>query len=233
MAGTATVGKLMKFTGRLFFWVIGISVVLVWVGPVAAEDLAAALAAGRVSASLHGNGGSSGDSVELVVAKTAAAGAGTLSLTIAPGTRLQSRNAAAQSMVVAGVRGRVVGGDSYEPSSVIEISGQGSTTYLLEGYCMEFDKDNPSSDTVFSVTPPDPVLACILSAAAGLSTEAKQAAVWIYTDHATFAHVNEKFDVSQADCAAAEAAVKKCQVIAKPETVAGPQPAAPRNSSAK
>ncbi len=201
--------------------------------PVVAEDLAAVLASGRVSAVFRGNGGSSGDAIELVVAKAAQAGPGILSLTIAPGTRLQSQDAAAQSMVVAGVRGRATGGDSYEPSSVIVVSGTGPTTYFLEGYCMEFEKDNPSSNTTFSMTSPDPVLACILSEANGLSTDAKQAAVWIYTDHATFEHVNEKFSVSRADWDAAEAVVRKCQMLAKKATEGGQETDSPRKSDAK
>lgn len=41
---------------------------------VVAEDLAVALAVGRVSAVFRGDGGSSGDSIELPIAKTAQAG---------------------------------------------------------------------------------------------------------------------------------------------------------------
>jgi len=210
----------MKLTTKSVFWFLGLSVVLACAGPVAAEDLASAIAAGRVNASFRGNGGSSGDAIELVVSKTPEAGTGTLTLTVERGTRLQSRDAAAQSMVIAGVRGLSTGGDSYEPSSEIEVSDRQPKIYFLEGYCMEFEKENPSGDTAFSMTSPDPVLACILSHADGLSTEAKQAAIWIHTDHATFEHVNEKFAVSKEDWAAAEAVLKKCQAAPKREAPA-------------
>jgi hypothetical protein len=218
----------MKSIPRKFLRALGLSVVLACAGSVAAEDLAAAIAGGRVTATFHGNGGSSGDAIELVVSRTAKAGTGTLSLTVEPGTRLQSRVAADQSMVIAGVRGLSTGGDSYEPSSVIEISDQESRTYFLEGYCMEFEKENPSSGTTFSISSPDPVIACILNHADGLSTEAKQAAVWIHTDHAGFEHVNEKFNVSKEDWAAAEAVIEKCQAPGKKEA-----PAEASDSSAK
>jgi hypothetical protein len=145
----------------------------------------------------------------LEVTKTARAGSGTLRLTVAPGTRLQSRNDADQNMVVAGVRGRAVNASSFEPDSVIEVAGEGSATYILESYCMDFDRNNPSAATGFSITSPDPVLTSILKEAGSLSTQAKQAAVWIYTDHATYKHVNAKFPLSEADWAAAEAVVNK------------------------
>ena len=188
-----------------------ILVLLVCAGPLFAEDFSAALASGKVTARFSGNGGSSGDSINAVVEKSAKAGAGAITLTIAPGTRLQSRSASDQNMVVAGVRGRSMGGDSYTPASAIEVPDSGSATYILEGYCMDFEKDNPSANTAFSVGSPDPVLAAILGAAEGLSTAAKQSAVWIYTDHSTYGLVNEKFHVSKEDWAAAEAAVRKAK----------------------
>lgn len=189
----------------------GIAILLAWAGPVAAEDLASAIGSGKVSARFCGNGASSGDAIAVVVEKTARAGNGTLTLTVPPGTRLESGTASAQNMVVAGVRGRAVGTDSYEPVSTIEVSDRGSSTYILEGYCMNFDKDNPATDTSFSLSSPDPVLASILREAGGLSTAAKQAAVWIHTDHAAYPKVNEKFPVTTDEWAAAEAAIRKAR----------------------
>jgi len=200
----------MGFLNRVF-WAVFIVALLGTVSPIFAEDLAAALASGKVTVRFSGNGGSSGDSVEVVVGRTAKAGDGAITLTIPAGTRLQSRNASEQNMVVAAVRGRAMGGESYAQASAIEVPDSGSATYILEGYCMDFEKDNPSANTAFSIGSPDPVLAAILSATTGLSTVAKQAAVWIYTDRSTYGHVNEKFHVSKEDWAAAEAAVRKAQ----------------------
>jgi hypothetical protein len=183
-----------------------------------AEDLAAALAAGRIKVTIHGNGGSTGDTIEAVVEK-ADKTAADFELTIAPGTRLRSGDAAAQSMVVAAVKGQVAGDNTYSPSLVIPV-GDAPTTNLLEAYCSEFEKGNPSARTSFSVGKVDPVLARILTEAAPLSQPAKQAAVWIYTDKATFRHVNAKFAVSQSDWDAAVAVVRKCSAQEKPREAA-------------
>jgi len=174
-----------------------------------AEELSAAVTAGKATALFSGTGGSSGDAVILVVAKTPKAGSGTLKVTISPGTWLRSGSKTFQSMVIASVRGRVVNENQYEPMSVIEVSEK-PTKYILEVYCAEFEKENPSSKTVFILESPDPAVACIMREGATLSTQAKQAAVWIYTDNVSFKHMNEKFSVDSSDWAAAKVAVGKC-----------------------
>jgi ankyrin repeat protein len=171
-----------------------------------AEDLATAVSDGKVSVTFRGTGGSSGDAIEATVVTTPKAG-GDLVLTMAPGTRLQSGNSGAQNMVIAGVRGRVIDKSSYTPGSEILVSNT-PTTYVFDAYCTDFDKDNPSTGTKFTLGKVDPVLACILSEAN--STIVKQAAVWIYTDKASYRHVNQKFTVSQSDWDAAMAIVNKC-----------------------
>jgi hypothetical protein len=184
-----------------------------------AEDLATAVAAGKVNVSFQGTGGSSGDSIRVIVTKTDKSGEN-LALTIPAGTRLKSGNPSAQSMVIAAVKGQVMGENSYSPSSVIEV-GDTPTTYVLEAFCLEFEKDNPSSATRFSFEPFDPVLACILNEASQLSTQAKQAAVWIYTEKASFSHVNAKFYVSRSDWDAAAAVVSRCSSNEQPSKAAG------------
>jgi len=172
------------------------------------EDFAAAVAAGKVSVVFRGKGGSSGDVIEATIRTTSKAG-GDLVLTIAPGTRLQNRNAGEQSMVIASVRGEVV--DAIRFNTITEMRiGQTSKTFILDAYCTDLEKDNPSSGTQFSLGKVDPVLACILGQSS--CTKVKQAAVWIYTDKANYSHVNQKFDVTQADWDAAKAIVQKCSV---------------------
>jgi hypothetical protein len=185
------------------------------------EDFAAAVAAGKVRVTFRGNGGSSGDAIEATVVTTPKAG-GDLDLTVAPGTRLQSGDASAQNMVIAGVRGQAVDATRFVARSVISVSAT-PRTYVLDAYCTDFEKDNPSTGTQFSLGKVDPVLACILGEAS--STVVKQAAVWIYTDKASYSHVNEKFTVSQSDWAAATTIVKKCSEL---KTGSGTPPATPK-----
>jgi len=157
-----------------------------------------AIAAGQADARFYGTGGSSGDSVMVDVSKNPQATPGWQTVTISPGSRLESSEAGAQSMVVLRVAGRVTGTNSYEPSSDIVIPASGSATYALNAFCAEFHKDNPSASTHFTLRSPDPTLACIArqSVTAGLSIEAIQAAIWIYTDRLAYDETNEKFRVS-------------------------------------
>ena len=172
-----------------------------------AEDLADAVTSGKVGVRLLGTGGSSGDSVRITVSRTGASGED-LNLSVTPGTRLQSSDSSAQSMVIARVRGRVVDAIHFAPTDTIEVTAT-PATYILEAYCADFEKNNPSNSTRFSVRRVDPVLQRILEETSGLSIPAKQAAVWIYTDHVTYSHVNEKFRVSRSEWEAALAAVKR------------------------
>lgn len=170
--------------------------------------LSAAVDAGLVTADMQGTGGSSGASVTVTVSKTPRAGSGPLSLGVPPGTRLASSDSASQSMVVAGILGRMIDDERYEPVSRIFLSestprdpgmrqprGGGavpvsfrtgkaepslapaarSGVYILEAYCTEFEKDNPSGSTGFSFGSVDRNLACILKKAS--SIQSKQAAV--------------------------------------------------------
>ena len=134
-------------------------------------------------------------------------GGGELVLTVAPGTRLKCGDSHAQNMVIAGVEGQLRDANRYSPSRVITADAT-PTTYVFEAYCTDFEKDNPSAGTAFSLGKVDPVLACILQQSS--STVVKQAAVWIHTDNASFSHVNEKFAVSRADWDAATAIVLEC-----------------------
>jgi hypothetical protein len=112
------------------------------------EDFATAVSAGTVSVTFHGTGGSSGDAIQAIIATTPKT-SGDLVLTIAPGTRLQSENPSAQNMVIAGVKGQLVSENSYTPTREIMASAV-ARTYVLDAFCTDFEKDNPSSETTFT-----------------------------------------------------------------------------------
>ncbi|OYW72197.1 MAG: hypothetical protein B7Z37_25575 [Verrucomicrobia bacterium 12-59-8] len=189
-----------------------------------AEEHSAAIASKKVSVTFSGTGGSSGDSVMAAVKLTDQSGV-PLELTIEPGTRLKSGSSSVQSMVVAGVKGEMTGRESYRRSSTITARST-PATYVLDAYCAEFEKSNPGSSTHFSVGSVDPILACILEGTSSLSVRARQAAVWIYTDKATFGRVTQKFYVSTSDWDAAAAVVRNC--LSKP---GGSVPAASEHPS--
>jgi hypothetical protein len=169
-----------------------------------------AVASGEVRIDFSGTGGSSGDSVRARVSKGYKATPGAHTYSVPPGTMLASSDAGAQSMMIAGVAGRETSSESYTPSSTITVPPNGAATYILKAFCAEFHKENPSESTTFSLRAPDPVLACIARSGQGLSVPAFQAAVWMYTDNATYGTVNEKFTVSRQDWASAERVFQRC-----------------------
>lgn len=179
------------------------------------ESLQAAVAAGRVTVVFRGTGASSGDAVELTVTKSSKAGPGELVLTVSPGLRLNSSSATAQSMILAKVRGRALGGEQFVAESEIRLSGTDPVTYIIEAYCADFDKDNPSESVTFSLGREDAVLACIVKQSGSLSVSAIQAAVWIYTGNVTRTAMDRKFSVSGDEWATAQALVQKCRLSAR------------------
>ena len=174
-------------------------------------SLLSGIDSGAVTAEFVGTGGSSGDSVKVRVSRGPKALPGPHAYSVPPGSSLASSDSAAQSMMVLGVEGRETGPVTYAPTSTITIPAAGSATYILRAFCAEFHKDNPSESTHFSLHEPDKVLTCIARNGPTLSDAAFQAAVWMYTDHATFAEVNEKFDVTAAEWAQAGPVYRKCQ----------------------
>jgi hypothetical protein len=180
----------------------------------ATPTLQQAIAAGEANARFYGNGGSSGDSVMVEVSKGPKAASAPKTVTIPPGSQLESSEAGAQSMMVLGVAGRVTGSGTYTPSDNIVVPVTGLVTYILNAFCVEFHKDNPSESTHFILRSPDTTLACIARESLKLnsSLEATQAAVWMHTDRLTFQEMNEKFSISSADWNTARQLVSTCGV---------------------
>jgi hypothetical protein len=146
-------------------------------------------------------------------------------------------------MVIAGITGRMIDEDTVQPVSRIFLSdssprptirqprrgavlpvvlsgsnsGNASTSaessevYILEAYCTEFEKDNPSDSTKFSFGSVDRNLACILDKSD--SIQVKQAAVWIYTDGITYAHLRQKFPISSSEWQEAKSIIARCGLI--------------------
>lgn len=155
-----------------------------------------AVANRQAHVTIRGTGGSSGDSIKVDVGKGPQAGPGPLTISVPPGTVLNNGNGGGQNMAVAGVVGRAISEYSYTPTSDIVVAESNPVTYILSAFCINFEKENPSSTDEFTVGQTDPVLACILGNSKNLSVPARQAAVWIYTDNVSYQHMSEKFPVS-------------------------------------
>ena len=177
----------------------------------ALPSLQSGIQSGAVTADFTGTGGSSGDSVKVRVAKGPKATPGPHHYDVPPGSQLASSDAAAQSMTILGVAGLATGENTYRPTSVITVPSVGSAVYLLQAFCSEFHKENPSPYTHFTLGEPDPVMACIARHGRNLSVPAYQAAVWMYTDNASFSEVNQKFAVTPEEWSSGEAVFRRCR----------------------
>ncbi len=113
-------------------------------------------------------------------------------------------------MAVSVVRGIDVGGGMFQPTSRIVLRGSSWVSAILSAFCAEFEKDNPSPSTPFTLEQPNPALACVLDRSRNLSVATQQAAVWTLTDRITFRHMSEKFDVSPDEWNAAQSVVQQC-----------------------
>ncbi len=182
------------------------------------ETLPAAIAAGKVQAQFRSTGASSGDSILVTLTKAASAPPGNLALSVPPGIRLTNVSGTGQSMVLAGVRGRVVDPNSgaFTPELRITLADYNPATYVLAAYCAEFHNENPSRESVFSIAQfPDAPLSCALAAAKkqNLSIQGTQAAVWILTDGVSFGQMNQRFPVGAPDWASAMQVVSNCRSV--------------------
>jgi hypothetical protein len=192
-------------------FLVSIGIIMAPAVPAVAETLQSAIAAGHVTVTFTGTGGSSGDAVLVTVQKTGTVPKGDVTLTLPAGSRLSSARASEQDMVVSSVRGRLVSRAQFTPETTIRLRGMEPVTYVLDAYCADFEKDNPSSATSFTLTPPDSALACLLKETQHRSVATRQAAVWMKTDRMTFTQMNQKFPVSSAEWAEAEKAMARCQ----------------------
>ena len=172
--------------------------------PVAADvlDLGEALAQGLVEARIRGNGASSGDSVLVELTRKVSR---PLELSIPVGAVLRSQDPAAQDMVVLGVRGVPTGGGKFQPTSKMRLTSDAPQEFLLEAYCLDFDKANPSDGTGFSVGGlASPEVQALLEAldsvpAAERTVGAIQTAIWVVTEDVCEWDLSARFPVAAAD----------------------------------
>ena len=132
---------------------------------------------GLVSVEIAGTGGSSGDVISVVVQRKVRS---VLRLTLESGTVLISTSPKVQSMVVAAVKGLRIDDTRYRPTKFIQLSDDARHTYLVEAYCLDFLKENPSATDLFTLSDVDPsALRVIKTASAGHAPPVIQAVLWL------------------------------------------------------
>jgi hypothetical protein len=180
------------------------------VSPAPIPTLQDEIAAGIVTAKFSGTGGSSGDSVKVEITRGTSL-APMAAVAIPPGSVLVSDDPSAQNMMVVGVRGIDLDGKRYRPESQIALTDSGVVSYVLAAYCRQFEKENPSPTTKFTLELPDPTLACIARNGSSLTVPAMQAAVWMRTDNITFSHMGQKFPITTQEWATGRSVFLECR----------------------
>lgn len=198
----------MKYV-RMFFGGVGLILVLLLSLDVAGEGagippLEQESAAGKVSIEVSGLGGSTGDTILIVVQRRVSE---VVRTTVKPGTVFKSVSGHVQNMVAARVKGERIGETTYRPCEEIVLTDDAKHSYIVEAYCLEFHKDNPGPQDSFTVGSPDPRAARIVSEGQriGASINAIQSALWIDREGLSDAQLKERFPVSDSDIAQARA----------------------------
>jgi len=156
---------------------------------------------GLVDVEVVGRGASTGDSVEVRVKRRNNA---KLNLSVEPGTVIQPTGANVQTMALAGVKYKQ-SRRGYEAAERIELNDNTQQTYILEGYCRDFEKPTPTSRNAFAVQGPDQDNAKILVQAKKLGATVKitQSAIWIQRSGLSDEQLQKRFEVSSDELKAA------------------------------
>lgn len=182
-----------------------------WEDAATTTTLYQAIESGIVRANFRGTGGSTGDTIEVVLAKTPKAPSGRLRLMLSAGSMLRSEDPATQNMVLLGVRGISTGGDRFIEETTIVLADSSPLTYVLSAFCAEFEKDNPSATTEFTLVEQlSDIHACILETGVGLSINAIQAAIWMATDSLSYDEMNERLPLTVDEWNAGQEAFGRC-----------------------
>ena len=169
-----------------------------------------------VKAEMTGSGASSGDSINLKLTRLTHY---TTEISVPKGTVLLA-SGAAQNMVVYKVSGIPEGTMWITPISKIVLDSSEPQTFILDAYCLDFHKENPSSSTKFSVgTLTDPQIIRIFDALDKLSSDttsvgAIQTAIWVVTDDVSKKELVDRFPVEQNDIANAKVILEEAGIDA-------------------
>jgi len=157
-----------------------------------------AISKGMISTQFAGRGASSGDAIIVEVQNKTSR---PVAVYVIPGTVLKSRDSSAQNMILQTVKGKIVGERGYLPKDFIELQPGSSSEYLIEAYCLNFDKDNPSSETSFELGEVEIEIQNILYQGKvwGMPPSVIQAAVWIFHENIEDYKLKEKFEINDAE----------------------------------
>lgn len=166
-----------------------------------AIPLHVAIEKGLVDVSVNGRGSSTGDSVQVTVKRTTNR---EVRVEVAPGTVIESKAGDVQSMALGGVKYERIGNGYYE-AEAIELADDKPHVYILQGFCRDFEKPTPQTQSTFNVAAPDKADASVLAQAlrVGASTKLTQAAIWIKRSNVSDEQLRKSFPMTDEEIQAA------------------------------
>lgn len=174
--------------------------------PTLVMSLPEAVEKGLVHLSIEGQGSSSGDSIQMRIKRVQRR---PMRLTLAPGTVLKSLKGSVQNMIIAAIKGVIKSSTMYEPKSAVELADDEIQTYLVEAYCLDFEKDNPGEGDGFLFDDVDNQMLAVIRAVPKEKQNADviQAAIWL-ADGVAEDKIKERFPISDPDMLIAKEAIK-------------------------
>lgn len=157
-----------------------------------------AVAQGLISADVSSLGGATGDTLQVTVRKLARQ---PLRLKLDAGTVFNPNRANMQSMVGARIKGEFTGERRYRAFSEITLKDDNPHRLVVEAYCLDFHKDNPTAGSHFAMTTPDTRMAKLLQRAMEQyrSVGVIQAAVWTDRDKVSAVELKARYPVTDSE----------------------------------
>jgi hypothetical protein len=179
--------------------------------------LTQAIEHGLVLVEITGNGGSSGDSINIGLPRTQSE---TLEIELPRGTVLGSTTSGFQDMVVHAVKGRISSPTAlmYSPTSRIVLDDDEEQWFIVEAYCLELHGDNPEYSTRFTLEgAAHQDIVAVLDAAAQLGPDdasigAIQLAVWAVAEDVSRAEAEARLSTDEKDFVQAKAILERAGI---------------------
>ena len=192
----------MFLMGCCIFFVLMFAPATVVIG--AGFSLGEAVNQGKVSMTIKGTGGSTGN-VILITLKSLVSQ--TLHLTLTPGTVLPSVSGSGQDMVAAKIKGERINDIMYPSSWVITLRDDQEHVYLVEAYWLNFHNSNPAHSDQFRWGHIDARAQSILEAWRNqhANMNVLQSALWIDREHLSDFALRRRLSVNEEELAQARA----------------------------
>ena len=182
-----------------------------------------ALNEGRIQVEITSLGGSTGDAILINITRKVPE---KLRISLSPGTVLKSTTGNVQNMIISKVKGERIGHNSYRPTPEIYLNTDKKQSYIVEAYCLDFNKPNPGLGDNFTISQAEDRTRRIIieGEKEKYSTRIIQSAIWIDRAKVTSSRLKNRFPVNDNDIEIARRLLVKInkiesskQILKKPD----------------